>query len=154
MRATLCTLALLLAVSASAQPPPQQDGLFLEMGGHGGMFTVSYEREVGPVIPRLGLGLSPMGVHVPALVSHRFGDGRGRLSAGAGAVFMIAAPEQEFSSPVWPAATLGYRFDLPNAPLALRAEFTPFWMPGDDLAAWIGLGVGVSFDRRHVHRNR
>ena len=54
---------------------------------------------------------------------------------------------------VWPAATFGYRYDLPDAPLALRAEFTPIWIPGDaEITPWVGLGVGVSFDRRHALR--
>ena len=72
--------------------------------------------------------------------------------SGPGPCSYFEAEEQEFASPVWPAATVGYRLDLSDAPLALRAEFTPMWIPGDGITPWVGLGVGVSFDRRHALR--
>lgn len=37
--------------------------------------------------------------------------------------------------------------DWLRTPLALRAEFTPMWIPGDEFVPWVGLGVGVSFER-------
>ena len=149
----LCFGAALLALgSAPVQAQPQRDALFLEWGGHGGFFTLSYERAFGRVSPRLGVGMSFAGLHAPAMATYRFGDGRGRLEAGGGAVVILSASEEVYDSPVWPAATIGYRLDLPDAPLALRAEFTPMWIPGDGITPWVGIGVGVSFDRRHVLR--
>ena len=154
MRLALLVLGLALSTlgASSTHAQPQRDALFLEWGGHGGFFTLSYERAFGRVSPRLGIGMSFAGVHAPAMMTYRFGDGRGRLEAGGGAVVILGASDGPYGSPIWPAATIGYRLDLPDAPLALRAEFTPMWIPGDGITPWVGLGIGVSFDRRHVLR--
>lgn len=147
----VCTLAAALAGPVSAQP--QRDALFFELGGPGGAFTISYERAIGRISPRLGVGATPFSLHAPVMATYRFSDRRGRFEAGAGAIFAAvssASEQKNFTSHVWPAATFAYRLDFADAPLAFRAAFTPIWEPGSGIAPWIGLGIGVSFDRRHA----
>ena len=144
MKVFALLFSLSFAIPLAAQPAA--DALFIEWGGAGGFFTLSYERTLGHVTPRLGVGYSFIGLHVPASVAYRLGSGQGRFEVGAGAVFVASTEDHEVAS-VWPMGTFGYRYDFTAAPVSLRAEFVPMWIPNDEFVPWVGLGAGIRLIR-------
>lgn len=161
---TFAATAPRLAAQASTR-----NATYVELLGSGGVFSLNFERRVGAVHMRAGVGswtaadLFGAGetsiVTVPVTLSRVRGSGRHHLEAGGG----LTLGHRKFTSAFDGGTTgsgfltltglVGYRYQKPGSGFLFRAMFTPLYGLGDEEAAYpdrgffpsFGLSLGAAF---------
>jgi len=154
-------LLLLAPVLASAEERTARNGLYVELGGNGGVWSLNYERFVtDDVSLRAGgsymsvsdsLGTSVSLLTFPLTVSWLgLRSGSHALEIGAGVVFASATVStssfgaEAFGSGVIGTGILGYRLAPLDGGFTLRLAFTPLFGEGGFFASG-GLALGGMF---------
>ncbi len=165
-RLVVTALLLLAAPAVSAQPSAvgAPNGVYLELLGNGGLYSVNYDRKLTDRVSiRLGVGAwtseSFFGGKttlrtVPLTVNVLGGRGNHRLEAAAGVLVgsrtrgSVYSSSSETSGFLSLTGTLGYRYQRQRGFL-FRTGFTPFFGLGDEETAYPDKGflpsIGVSF---------
>jgi hypothetical protein len=156
--------------SAQSAGPARHNGMYIELLGNGGLYSINYEREVADGLrARIGIaswtseylfggGASDI-LTVPVTLHVIRGRGNHRLDAGGGILAGRRTRRSDFGSsesdPILSlVGTLGYRYEPLGRRLLFRAAFTPFFGFGDDEAAAYpdkgflpsaGVSVGFAF---------
>jgi hypothetical protein len=165
-RLAVTALLLLAAPAVSAQPSAvgAPNGVYLELLGNGGLYSVNYDRKLTDRVSiRLGVGAwtseSFFGGKttlrtVPLTVNVLGGRGNHRLEAAAGVLVgrrtrgSVYSSSSETSGFLSLTGTLGYRYQRQRGFL-FRTGFTPFFGLGDEETAYPDKGflpsIGVSF---------
>jgi hypothetical protein len=155
------TLLLLAPAVASAQERTARNGLYVELGGNAGIWSLNYERFVSDDVSlRVGggytsvsdsLGTSVSLLTFPLTASWLgLRSGSHALEIGAGVVFASAsvssnsAGVEAFGSGVVGTAILGYRLAPLTGGFNLRVAFTPLFGNGG-FFAWGGVALGGVF---------
>ena len=168
----LCaTLLLVVAASpADAQEtglPASKNGVYLELLGNGGLYSLNYERAVtGPVRVRAGAAAwTAESVWSEAKTRFRTfpmmlqivpGSGAHHLEAGVGVLLGRRSPESDVGQSggfVSLIGLFGYRYEPPGRRIVVRAGFTPFYGYGDSSIAYpekgflpsLGFSLGARF---------
>lgn len=155
------SLLLLAPVAAGAQERTARNGLYVELGGSAGAWSLNYERFVTDDVS-LRVGGSYMSVTdslrtsvslatFPLTASYLgLRSGSHAFELGAGVVFASAsisstsAGVEAFGSGVIGTAIVGYRLAPPAGGFNLRIAFTPLFGSGG-FFAWGGLALGGLF---------
>lgn len=170
-RLALFIVAVLLLPSfAQAQPssapevekkPLAQNGIYLEIGGNGLLYSLNYDRRFSEhVSGRVGLMIfegqseqatdDRLGVAiVPVMANYLAGGGSHRLELGGGLLLGAAGADTEEYGNISGAGltgvttTFGYRYQPRGGGFTFRAGLTPFYSGRPQL--WGGLSLGYSF---------
>jgi len=154
-------LILLAPAAASAQERTARNGLYVELGGNGGVWSLNYERFVtDDVSLRVGgsytsisdsLGTSVSLLTFPLTASWLgLRSGNHALEVGAGVVFASATVStssfgaEAFGSGVIGTGILGYRYAPLDGGFNLRIAFTPLFGEGGFFASG-GVALGGLF---------
>lgn len=163
MRTTFIAVAALLfaPAAASAQERTARNGIYVELGGNGGLWSLNYERFLGDDVS-LRIGGSYMAATDTAgttvslatfpLTASWLGlrSGSHALEVGAGATFASASlstssfAAKAFATGVIPTAILGYRLAPLDGGFTLRAAFTPLFSTSE-VVPLFGLALGGLF---------
>lgn len=168
MRWTRCflliTAVLLLAATPSRgqAPEPAGQAVYLELLGHGGLYSFNYERVLQPrVHGRVGVSLfsasavdaegtaANADVVLAPLTASYLRGGTHHLELGGGGLLGYASAEVEDvgggSGVLFGVAGLaGYRYQRPEGGLLLRLAYTPL-LSGGTFSNWFGLALGYAF---------
>ena len=139
-------LALGLLVLLAASPVFAQrvtHTLIGELGGGGGIVTLSYEAAVGRVAARAGVGLTPEAVLVPLTATYRIKNDRSKVELGGGVALPAAVADESETGP-YVLGMIAYSYQVRHGPLVFRAAFNPLVGNGD-VIPWVGLGAGARF---------
>jgi len=154
-------LLLLAPLAARAQERTARNGLYVELGGNAGIWSLNYERFVtDDVSLRVGGGYTRVSDFLGTSVSLAtfpltaswlgVRSGSHALELGAGVVFASAsvsstsAGVRAFGSGVVGTAILGYRLAPLTGGFNLRVAFTPLFGNGG-FYAWGGVALGAVF---------
>ncbi|CAN5852419.1 hypothetical protein BH23GEM3_BH23GEM3_03100 [soil metagenome] len=157
----VATSILMGAPRALQAQQPARNSAYLELLGNGGLYSLNYERLLGPALGgRLGImtfqGEGEEGDRVrivlaPVMANYLAGSGPHRLEAGAGPVIAYATGTireediGEFSGfGVAATGTLGYRYHPPAGGFIFRAGLTPL-LSSAGLTPSVGLSIGYAF---------
>jgi hypothetical protein len=141
------------------------NGVYLELLGNGGLYSVNYERELIPAVRmRVGFatwtavdlfgGPGETKIRTVPITGHVLkGDGNHHVEAGAGVLVGQRSTDSRYAGPsgqfVSLIGALGYRYQRPARGFLFRVGFTPFYGFGDDVRAYPEQGffpfLGISF---------
>lgn len=163
----LIVFILLFSVySIQAQEEYAKNGVYLEILGNGGVYSINYERFVSKDISiRAGFGSysgeslwSAEEVSIttfPLMANYFYGQGRNRLELGAGILLGSKKVENQFDEDFQSTSifnltgVVGYRYQKPQGGFIFRAGLTPFLAlsGGEDAYPDKGFSLsgGVSF---------
>ena len=166
---TSIVLVLAFAAPADAQdvhPPVRTNALYLELLGNGGLFSINYERAVGPSL-RVRVGAASWTAQsfwseaetqiatFPLLLHALPGRGPHRLEAAVGVLPGRRRQDRnvgESGAFVSLTGLVGYRYEPPDRRFLFRAGVTPFYGFGDPAIAYPDKGflpsIGISFGAR------
>lgn len=153
---TLCALLMgffLFSGMVSGQSPTHR-GIFLEVGGTGGLASINYEkafRQVGAMelLWRVGFTAFPVdpnngnGIVIPTLVEGLIGESPHKLEVGLGHALTLTTKGRFFTN-ITP--VLGYRFQDKAKRFYFRASYTPIlsYLLGFQYQHWAGLSIGYT----------
>jgi hypothetical protein len=155
------SLLLLAPAAARAEERTARNGLYVELGGNAGIWSLNYERFVGDdVALRVGGGYTSVsdtaGTSVSLLTFPLTASwlglrsGSHALELGGGVVFASASVSSSsaglkaFGNGVIGTAILGYRLAPLTGGFNLRVAFTPLFGSGG-FFAWGGVALGAVF---------
>lgn len=147
------------------EPPRARNAVYLELLGHGVLYSLNYERVLLPRV-RGRIGYATFGtstpprdggdgewdrhalVVAPLTVSYLHGTTH-HLEVGGGGVLLYAsnvteAPGDERAAPLAPAGLVGYRYQPAGEELLVRVAYTPSVLRGT-LHNWVGIAIGYGF---------
>ena len=126
-----------------------RNGVYLEIGGNAGYYSINYERDFSRgIIGRIGFSGLQEGVIIPLLAGKYFGKGSHHfeIMAGIGYGFYTVDPSvggESYSDELLGTAFLGYRYQNPEKRILFRAGYTPFF--SRFLTHWGGISLGYRF---------
>jgi hypothetical protein len=152
---------------APEQERTANNALYVELLGAGIIYSVNYDRRIGDLALRAGLGYwslssgtsstggsaSASWVGVPLSVSYNIGSLKHSFEVGAGVTIhhfsgSASAPGVESSGSgtlVFGHAIFGYRYQPPQTGFFLRAGFSPIVGSGGQFLPWPHCGLGATF---------
>lgn len=162
---------LLVSFCICASLHAQYKGMFLELGGSGGLGSINYEHTLwdpashqpvrdncGGYPPirhtftwRAGISATPIdknnGVVLifPVMANMIYGLGTHKVEAGTGVALSITTKGSWYiKSPVM----IGYRFEPPTSKLFFRVNYTPIfgWLVDVNWQHWAGISLGYRFE--------
>jgi len=136
-----------------------KNGIFVELGGNGFVYSINYERQLPrKIVARGGIGYVVRGFLLPMTIEKIYGTKNHHLDLGGGLVFAKARPTGNDvptgKTSLALTGVLGYRYQKPDEKFFLKVAFTPIWTfynnDPDDKAPypvfpWGGIGVGTRF---------
>lgn len=138
-----------------------KNGVFLELGGSGALYSVNYERQFSHgLVGRLGFSyLPPQTIAFPLTFGKVFGKKNHHLEINAGIVVANSAQTQSDDSviritSILGTGFLGYRYQKPDKKIFYRAGFTYFYRfiytddihePRTKFMPWAALSIGYRF---------
>lgn len=156
--ATLVLAALILtaggfATARAQESSPARNKLFVELLGHGIVYSINYQREVtGTAGVRVGLGGLPtdgneyiIGFGMIEGFKRRGGHSV-HVGLGLGLLWIeeVWLLESEEELHAYGALSLGYEYHPRPRGIFFRAAFTPLFTE-EEFAPWLGVGVGTAF---------
>lgn len=156
----LCLLfSTLLAYSQNSNVSyPSQHSIWLEGLGHGGFYSLNYERSLWKTpktatLAQVGFAVYPKGVTahklwLPISLNHLWLFGDHALELGVGQTFSMGsnttAGEQRNTFSTFSALKAGYRYSPANSRFQYKASWSPSYFYEDQkfFLTWITVGVG------------
>jgi hypothetical protein len=166
LKLVLLAILLLSARYASAANPDSLSQLFkhknnfqLELGGHGGLYSLNYERilvnrQKFKTTAQAGFSCIPLDPRsitllVPVMVNELISFDRHHVEIGLGYLFMGSTHTENLD---YFTGRIGYRYQKPDGRWLVRVGFlgvlnTEERFTQFDFIPWFGLSVGYSFTR-------
>lgn len=146
----LVLVVLLTANNLAFSQSNYKNGIFLELAGVGGPYSINYERQLhNNLAVRVGVNYLGRGFLIPASVNKIFGVGKHHFEIGLGLTFyhsegtagsfsilytrgnppQVTQQQLEFYSTnvLYLTSFLGYRFQKPDKRFFYRCGFSPLW---------------------------
>jgi hypothetical protein len=140
-----------------------KNGVFLELGGSGSLYSINYERQLPHgLIARLGFAYLPQkAVAFPLTFGKVFGKKNHHLEINGGLLLANYAERQidnteiRFNT-IFGTGFMGYRFQKPDKRMFYRAGFAFLWrsiyredqrndQPQSGFIPWAGISIGYRF---------
>ena len=152
-------LGIFLLFAGPTYPQQHPNGIYLELLGSGGIYSINYDRLFTPNIGgRIGFSyfsfdadnllLSTTIYLFPVSFNYFIGNGNSKLELGAGMTIITGNYDwlglKGSGSAVFANFNIGYRYQPVDGGFLFRIGFTP-WITPQGFKLWSGLSIGGTF---------